>query len=105
MTMIASPTNETVAAAVWPDGKLDVDGVEFRRTTSGRGRATTKVTDRNTVISSASARTSNAASRQRRRTASTAGDERGIAIAGNGVNEPGRDAVMSFQVSVRWPAN
>ena len=37
--MIAIPTNSTVAAAVWPEGKLDVDGVELRRTTDGRGRA------------------------------------------------------------------
>ena len=74
-TMSATPTNSTVAAAVWPEGKLEVAGVELRRCTSGRGRATTKVTERKTVISSTSASVRNAASRQRRRKREKADDD------------------------------
>src|SRR5260221_496708 len=50
-TMSAMPKNSTVAAAVCPDGKLEVDGVMFIRGTAGRGRATMKGTGRNTVSS------------------------------------------------------
>src|SRR3954463_9578529 len=65
-TISATPTVKTVAAAVCPDGKLDVDGVEFKRGTSGRGLPIKKVTDRNTVISTTSASTNMAASPPRR---------------------------------------
>jgi hypothetical protein len=99
--MSAMPTNRTVAAAVCPDGKLPVDGVELSRGTAGRGRSTTNVTDRKTVISSASAIVSSAASRQRRRRARRATTTAATAITGSVFTADVATFVMPFQPLVR----
>ena len=104
VTINATPTQSTVAAAVWPDGKLDVAGVELSRGTSGRGRATTNVTDKNTVISRTSARIRKAASRKRRRERRKPGDDGRGDDYGQGIDAPGRELVTSFQPLVRCTA-
>src|SRR5262245_61839146 len=104
-TIIASPANTTVAAAVCPDGKLDVAGVVFKRTTSGRGRATTNVTDRNTVTSRTNASVRNAASRHRRRQPSSASQSAAVTITGNVLTPTVAAPVTSSNERVRRAAN
>src|SRR5437773_10521325 len=52
---IASDTHNATAAAVCPDGKLEVGGEGSKRGTLGRGRFTRNVVVRNTRTSTASA--------------------------------------------------
>ena len=103
-TITAMPTNRTIAAAVCPDGKLDVAGVELRRGTSGRGRSTTKVTERNTVISRNSAIVRKAASRQCLRSASKPTTTAATTTTGSVLTAAVATFVMSFQPLVRCRA-
>src|SRR5258708_6660481 len=102
--MSAIPTKNTVAAAVWPEGKLEVAGVEFRRGTAGRGRATTNVTERNTLISRTSASARNAASARRRRNARNATTTAAPITTGSVLIAAVATDVIAFQVPVRCRA-
>ena len=71
----------TVVAALWPDGKLEVDGSEPSLATSGRGRSTRKFTARKIDNSRTSPSASTAMWRQCRPTANTAATTSAIPIA------------------------
>src|SRR5690348_5547235 len=100
-TMSAMPTNRTVAAAVCPDGKLEVAGVEFMRGTAGRGRPTMNVMGRNTVISMISARIRKAASRNRFRNARKPAVTAAKMMTGNVSSDAVANWVIEFHGAVR----
>src|SRR4051812_30094906 len=102
--MMAMPTKSTVAAAVWPEGKLEVAGVELSRITSGRGRGTTNVTDKHAVVSMSNARVRNAASRKCLRSERKPPTMTGGPTTGSVLNDAVATCVMSFHVGVRFRA-
>src|SRR5512135_2865778 len=65
-TRRATVMKKTVAAAVCPDGKLEVEGDAFKRGTAGRSRPMTNVVDKKTEISSTIAIARRAAPRHHR---------------------------------------
>ena len=66
-TIIARAPSNATAAAVCPEGKLDVGGTESSCDTGGRGRSTTKLDVMKTVTSRPNAPARDAGSVQRRK--------------------------------------
>ena len=105
VTIKARPTYSTTAAAVWPEGKLEVGGAASSRCTAGRARSTSIVVVRNTVTSSTSAVARNASVRQRRRTPriATTTAAMPITVIVSATFDP--TWVRSFAVALRWCSN
>src|SRR5205807_9636633 len=101
VTMSATAVNNTVAAAVCPDGKLDVAGVSFKRVTAGRGRPTANVVERNTLISSVIAIAMTLASRHHRSSAKHATSTTIAMTTGSVFNADVATLVTPFHEPVR----
>ena len=103
--MSARPTYRTIAAAVCPDGKLEVGGPASRCGTDGRSRSTRNVVVTNVVTSITSAPTRNAMCAQwrpiARMTTATAATPTTVTVSPS--LEP--HTVSSSNVGVRWSKN
>ena len=104
-TISAVPHQSASVAAMWPEGKLLVDGVESRRGTSGRGRSTTALATRKTVSSKPSAPTRKSASRQRCSSTSAAATSTSSTTTGNVLAMNVATLVTWFQNPTRWSAS